>query len=237
MLLRRALCFSQSPARHRERRPFLRISGRDGAVVLPETRPAQFRAAESFGANSGRLRITQSNSHFRQRRFYFSFGEGTRRRAAVRDLLLRHRHLLQHRRLQTPIVFAAGMARDRRDPRVVDSQYPAAGVPPRRALDIRRAMRRAGRIQLHLYPARGSARVYRRFISTRRRGDRARRRARPTRSIFTDSTRKSRRSCSTSIATRRFSTAASATRPPASSSCPPRSGRNIRARRWSSSPS
>ena len=67
MLLRRALCFSQSPARHRERRPLLRLAGRDGAVVLPQTRPAQLRAAEPSGAGRRRLRITQSNSHFRQR--------------------------------------------------------------------------------------------------------------------------------------------------------------------------
>ncbi len=36
-------------------------------VVLPETRPPQLRPAESAHPNRRRLRITQSNSHFKQR--------------------------------------------------------------------------------------------------------------------------------------------------------------------------
>ena len=123
------------------------------------------------------------------------------RRPPLRDLLLRHRHLLQHRRLQTPIVFVAGLALRRGDSRVVDRHRAAACLPPRRDLVIRRAMRRARRLQLHLYTARGSAILPRRFISPRRRGDRSRRRARPTRSICTDSRKRSLPSCSISIAT------------------------------------
>ena len=100
------------------------------------------------------------------------------RRPPLRDLLLRHRHLLQHRRLQAPLVFAARMARGRGDSRMVDRHRTSAGMAPRRDLDVRRAMRRARRFQLHLYTARGSALMRRRFISPRRRRNRPRRRAR-----------------------------------------------------------
>ena len=70
------------------------------------------------------------------------------------------------------------MAGRRRNSRVVDRHRPAARVAPRRDLDIRRAMRRAGRLQLRLYTARRSEYLPRRFISPRRRRNRPRRRAR-----------------------------------------------------------
>ena len=93
----------------------------------------------------------------RNRGFYFRSRQRPLRRPPLRDLLLRHRHLLQYRRLQAPRIFAARMAGLGGDSRMVDRHDTAAGVAPCRDLDVCRVMRRPRRFQLHLYTARRSA--------------------------------------------------------------------------------